>query len=417
MTELLNRLFEVPGEEEWFLFGIVLFGLVGFVGASELVRRVFQWSPEFNRKLVHVCVGILIFFAPSLFTSAVPVMLLAMIFIVVNLLAIRFGGEGGVVLAAASVASVRGTAWEGLSSPRLDNLSIPLLSVAFVLSSCHLPGQGDIQRFVVGAILALVIAAAGWKTRALAPSGAVATFVLAVLLFGTGGWKWTVPILTFFVLSSVLSRLGKQRKQEAESMFEKGTTRDYGQVFANGGIAGIIALANYMFPSVDLYPAFLGSIAAVTADTWGTEIGLASKRRPWLVTSWKRVEPGTNGGVTMPGLLGGLAGSIVIAASALAWVDHGWMLVPILIAGIGGSFVDSLAGATVQAEYRCPVCGKPTEKRVHCNSQPTHQRRGVEWITNDVVNWVCAAAGALIALGLMRFFDVFERTRSLLFLN
>jgi uncharacterized protein (TIGR00297 family) len=505
MTELFTSLWDAPTATEWVSFGIVLTGLASFVGASELVRSALRGSPEFTRKLVHVCVGVLIVFAPAIFTSAVPAMLLAVIFIIINLLAIRFGflrgmhnterssygtvyyplaflilvilfwhrapmilslsilvlalgdaaaaivgqairnpavyvlsGDkkslqgsavmltvsflvlvfgipiafdqgGGVVVAAAGVAAVTGTAWEGLSSRGLDNLTIPL-SVAFVLSVYLIPGLADSGRFTVGAVLALVIGAVGWKMRALAPSGAVATFLLALLLFGIGGWKWTVPILTFFVLSSILSYIGKQSKQEAEGMFEKGSIRDYGQVFANGGIAGIIALANFIFPSVNMYPAFLGSIAAVTADTWGTEIGLASKRTPLLVTTWRPVEAGTNGGVTMSGLFAGLVGSSVIALSALAWIDSLWLLVPVVIAGVGGSFVDSLAGATVQAGYRCPVCGKSTEKRVHCNNQPTHHRYGVEWITNDVVNWGCAAAGALFAQSLLWFFDVFELT-------
>ena len=505
MTELFHGLWEAPTATEWVSFGIVLAGLASFIGAGEAVRSALRWSPEFTRKLVHICVGVLIFFAPAIFTSAVPAMLLAVVFIIINLLAIRFGflkgmhnterssygtvyyplaflilvilfwhrapmilslsilvlalgdaaaaivGEairnpaiyelsgdrkslqgsavmlvvsflvlfsgipiafhqgGGVAIAAAGVAAVTATAWEGLSSRGLDNLTIPL-SVAFVLSAYFIPGLAESGRFTVGAVLALVIAAGAWKMRVLAPSGAVATFLLALLLFGTGGWKWTVPILTFFVLSSFLSRLGKQRKKAHEEMFEKGSIRDYGQVFANGGIAGIIALTNFIFPSVNTYPIFLGSIAAVTADTWGTEIGLASKRMPLLVTTWRPVEAGTNGGVTMSGLFAGLAGSSVIAVSALLWVDSIWLLAPVVIAGVGGSFLDSLAGATVQAGYRCPVCGKSTEKRVHCNIQPTHHRQGFEWITNDVVNWGCAAAGALFAMSLLRFLDVFELT-------
>ncbi|HLA69137.1 MAG TPA: DUF92 domain-containing protein [Bacteroidota bacterium] len=509
MTELFYRLWDAPTATEWYSFGFVLAGLASFIGAGELVRHVFRWPPEFTRKLVHISVGILIFFAPGIFTSAVPAMLLSVVFIIVNLLAIRFGflkgmhdtnrpsygtvyyplaflilvivfwhrapmilslsilvmalgdaaaaivGEtikspavyylsadrkslqgsavmllvsflvlffgipeyfhhsdvdGTLVFAAAGVAAMTGTAWEGLSSRGLDNLTIPL-SVAFVLSSYLIPGQAEIERFTMGAILALLLAGGAWKMGVLAPSGAVATFLLALLLFGTGGWKWTVPILTFFVLSSILSRVGKKRKQAVEGRFEKDSVRDYGQVFANGGIAGVLALLNFLFPSFDLYPVYLGSIAAVTADTWGTEIGLASKGTARLVTTWKPVEPGTNGGITAPGLLAGFVGSVVIVVSAFPWIDDAQILLPIVIlAGVGGSLVDSVAGATVQAEYRCPVCGKATEKRAHCNNQPTHHRRGVEWITNDVVNWVCGTAGALFALTLLQFSNVFEST-------
>jgi uncharacterized protein (TIGR00297 family) len=319
-------------------------------------------------------------------------------------------GDSAVVLAAAGVAAITGTAWEGLSSRGLDNLTIPL-SVAFVLSSYLIPGLADSQLFTAGAILAIVIAVGAWKMRALAPSGAVATFLLALALYGTGGWKWTIPIFTFFILSSILSRVGKQRKESVEGMFEKDSIRDYGQVFANGGVAGILALLNFVLPSFDLYPFYLGSIAAVTADTWGTEIGLSSKRAPILVTTWKQVEPGTNGGITMPGLLAGFAGSAVIGISASPWMGNAGTLIPVIIlAGVGGGIVDSLFGATVQGEYRCPVCGKTTERRSHCNNQPTHHQKGIERITNDVVNWTCAVAGAFFVLCLLGLSDVLGLT-------
>ncbi len=503
---MLNRLLAAPSGPEWLSFVLILAGLGGLIGIGELVRKLFRWSPEFTRKLVHVSVGILIFFTPDIFSAALPAILLAFIFITVNFLAIRLGllkgmhgvnrptygtvyyplaflilvivfwyrspaiislsilvlalgdaaaaivgetsrdpkvyflttdkkslwgsaamfvvsfltlylgiseysgyiDDGYVALTASIAAAATATAWEALSSRGLDNLSIPL-SVAFVLSCYLIPGMADAARFLTGVILALLIAVAAWKLRALAPSGAVATFLLASILFGTGGWKWTVPILTFFVLSSLLSQMGK-RKKPYEGMFEKSSVRDHGQVFANGGIAGTIAMLNLAFPASDLYPLYLGSIAAVTADTWGTEIGLGSARAPLLVTTWKRVDPGTNGGVTARGVLAGAAGSAAVALSALPWLDQVGLAALVIIAGIGGSLLDSVLGATVQAGYRCSACGKITEKRMHCNSQPTHHQTGVVWITNDVVNWACAISGAGFTLVFGGIFNVLGRT-------
>ena len=47
-------------------------------------------------------------------------------------------------------------------------------------------------------------------------------------------------ILTFFILSSLLSRLGRSAKARYDLIFEKGSRRDHAQVLANGGIAGAL---------------------------------------------------------------------------------------------------------------------------------------------------------------------------------
>jgi uncharacterized membrane protein len=79
-----------------------------------------------------------------------------------------------------------------------------------------------------------------------------------------------------------------------------------------------------------------------------------------------------------------------------AGVALSWMFIAgIVAAGTCASFVDSLLGATIQAQYRCRMCGKMTERRKHCGCD-TELMRGSERMNNDAVNWSCAAAGALI---------------------
>jgi uncharacterized membrane protein len=68
-----------------------------------------------------------------------------------------------------------------------------------------------------------------------------------------------------------------------------------------------------------------------------------------------------------------------------------------MLAGVGGALVDSLLGATVQAVYLCPRCDVLTEAAVHptCGTRSVHQR-GLKWMTNDAVNLLATAAGAII---------------------
>lgn len=293
--------------------------------------------------------------------------------------------------------SLIATAWQALSSRALDNLTIPL-SIAFVLYYFLVPSaMQNAPGFVRGVGLGLAIAVAAYYVHFLTANGAVATFLLASFVFGIGGWKWAVPILAFFVLSSILSKIRKQKRKEFELVFEKAERRDYGQVAANGGVAGGIVLLQYLFQSVNFYPAYLGAIAAVTADTWSTEIGTYFNRKTVSITSFKEVEPGTNGGVSFAGLLGGFLGSVMIALSAMPWAGNGMVLTLVTVSGSLGSVVDSIVGATIQARYTCSICGKITERKVHCG-ETARLIGGFRSINNDAVNWVCALSGALIVL-------------------
>jgi uncharacterized membrane protein len=149
----------------------------------------------------------------------------------------------------------------------------------------------------------------------------------------------------------------------------------------------------------------------VTADTWGTEVGVLSKRRTYLVTTWRPVSPGVNGGVSFAGLLGAFLGAALIALVGLFWHPDPLLAAVVAAAGFLGGVADSMLGATLQASYRCPVCGKVTEKREHCHRGPSEGLqpaapelvRGLRWMGNDAVNWLCAGTGAFV-MALLRWF-------------
>ena len=181
-------------------------------------------------------------------------------------------------------------------------------------------------------------------------------------------------------------------------MFEKSDTRDAGQVAANGGVAGIVMLCWYIFPENNVwYLLYLASLAAVAADTWGTEIGLLAHGSPRSIISLRKVETGTSGGVSAFGLLGGALGASFLALSGIFWFSGGavgFTFIIIVFSGMLGALVDSFLGATVQAQYRCSVCGKITERTSHCGV-PSVLFRGIRWFDNDIVNWACALAGGV----------------------
>jgi len=316
----------------------------------------------------------------------------------------------GHLLWISAIVAIIATACESISYKGSDNLTVPL-GAAFALHYMVSHATAQNLVFTIGIGLALLVATVSYYFHFLSGSGAVSTFLLGAVVFGTGKWEFSLPILLFFILSSLLSKMGKKWKQKFSDTFQKGGRRDIGQVLANGGVAGIIVLLWNYFPGDIWYFAFIGSIAAVTADTWATEIGVFSKIIPRNILTFKPVPPGTSGGVTLLGLAGALFGSsIIVLIGSLVTTRYSnfsqvtTFLTVVIGAGLVGSIVDSVIGATVQAQYRCLICGKITEKRSHCQAVETKLVSGFKFIDNDVVNSICALSGGLISWIAYKFF-------------
>ena len=254
-------------------------------------------------------------------------------------------------------------------------------------------------QFGVGLVLGVVIAAVAWKAGSLSPSGAVAAALSGGLIFGLGGLDWAVLLLVFFISSSLLSRAFGRRKASLNEKFSKGHRRDWGQVLANGGLgAALVVLATFSQGYWLWWAAYIGAMAAVNADTWATELGVLSPTAPRLVTSGAVVERGTSGGITILGSFASLAGAVLIGLSAALVRPEtgvGLAFAAAMGGGMLGSLVDSLLGATLQAIYFCPACQKETERHpTHTCGTATTQVRGLSWLNNDWVNFLCALSGA-----------------------
>ncbi|MFB0536707.1 MAG: DUF92 domain-containing protein [Anaerolineae bacterium] len=261
-----------------------------------------------------------------------------------------------------------------------------------------------------GFVLSTLIAWVGYNKRSLSRSGVAGATILGTLIFGLGGWIWGLLLITFFVSSSLLSRYKEAEKEDLAEKFAKGHQRDLGQALANGGWGAVLAVLYSLRPDPLLFTAFVGTMAAVNADTWGTEVGVLSPTPPRLVTNGQPVPVGTSGGVTALGTLAALAGGLLIGLVAFVlrlgnslwqtgqwtWADL-WLLLLASLGGLAGCFFDSLLGATVQGIYYCEGCQKETESQVHRCGRETRLRRGWRWLDNDAVNFISSAVGGGIA--------------------
>ncbi len=254
-----------------------------------------------------------------------------------------------------------------------------------------------IEQLLIGILFAVVTSVSSYLARFLTFGGSLAQCLLGIILLGIGGWQWTIPMLVFFTFSSLLSRFGKEQKTVASLYSEKSSRRDAWQVAANGGVAGIITLMWFFTRNDTLYSAYLGAVAAATADTWGTEVGTLARGNPVLITTFKKVEKGKSGGISLLGLVAGALGAYVIWLSSTAWLkdlDSTKALLAVLIGGASASVFDSLMGATLQSQYRCDICNRATESPFHCGKSGV-LISGYPFVRNDLVNLLCTGFGAL----------------------
>ncbi|RPI68237.1 MAG: DUF92 domain-containing protein, partial [Ignavibacteriales bacterium] len=216
---------------------------------------------------------------------------------------------------------------------------------------------------LTGIIFSSIISLISYKFKLLTRSGIIAAFILALIIYTFGTWQWTLPIVTFFILSSILSKVRKKRNAEVEKYFEKQEQRDYLQVLANGGLGGILVLLNYFYPFELFYIIYVSIVASVCADTWSTEIGTLFKTKTIDILSLKEINPGISGGISFPGILASVAGAFVIAATSSPWLGSNFQtnLLIITLAGFIGSIADSMFGSSIQTRYKCVVCKNITE--------------------------------------------------------
>ena len=250
--------------------------------------------------------------------------------------------------------------------------------------------------------------------------------------FGIAYWMinpiFFAMLFAFFISSSILTAYRKKDKKAVQDKFEKGGERDTSQVLANGLAGFIFAIghllifvlgdsttANIILSNAFIF-AFVAAIGTTNADTWGTEIGILSQDQPfWILNLRKKVERGTSGGVSPKGTGAAFIGALIVAAIGLLieilWknpipASSTWQIYVFFtvtaVTGFIGALIDSFLGATIQGFFKCAVCGKGTEKKIHCKEH-TILQRGKEWFRNDHVNFWASFGAGILTFGLSCF--------------
>ena len=276
-----------------------------------------------------------------------------------NILYIIFALSWAVIL---ETASMRGS----------DNFSIPAGLALFFLLTYHY----ELDYLYLSAILFALAPACFllFKFSILTRRGSFVAFLLGFYFAGVIGWTWLMPVLLFFLSSAAFTKL----QHAIKDVGNKPKARNAWQVIANI-IWAISSSALFLFTRNEIFILFfIAFVAAVTADTWASEIGPLLNKRCFSLSKMRTVPAGTNGGISFFGSLTALAGATVISSLSY-YVFFGswcWDIIAILsVSAFIACFADSLLGTFVE------------DKMLQMNY--FKKRKTLESITpNDLVNMI-----------------------------
>jgi uncharacterized protein (TIGR00297 family) len=199
------------------------------------------------------------------------------------------------------------------------------------------------------AALTLVFAFLGRTVRGVTTGGAVAGGAVCFALLWGAGFAGFAGLLTVFVLTWIATRFGYKHKQRLGTA-EARAGRNTLQVLANLGCSAVCAiLYSTLWPDPRLLIAMAAALAEAAADTVSSEMGQALGGAPRLITTWRKVEAGTDGAVTLAGTMDGATAAIAVALVFPLSRIFSWRSFAVCaLAGITGMIFDSLLGATLE---------------------------------------------------------------------
>ena len=204
---------------------------------------------------------------------------------------------------------------------------------------------------ILTVILATVMAVESYKLNCLTKSGAVASFIVGTCVGVFGSFN-AFFLLTAFTIAGFIATLRDFDRKKAMGLQEGELgERTAANVFGVGLPPCLVVLINFIHP-LDPYLfdiLFISTITVAGADTIASEMGVKAKKT-YMITTFKEVSAGVNGGVSVRGTLVSTIVALLIAM--LGWfVLTGTLDVLLLIpfaAGVVGNILDSVFGAVLE---------------------------------------------------------------------
>jgi uncharacterized protein (TIGR00297 family) len=210
-----------------------------------------------------------------------------------------------------------------------------------------------------GIVFTVALAVGAVAARALTPVAGVVAAAFGIVIVVLVGFPF-LALLILFVVGSVLAtrfRIQEKRSKNVQegTAGERGISNVVAHIVIPTGLAIAGGWAPPLIPPAALAVLFACALSFGAADTFASELGVLAGTARSILT-FRRVAPGTNGGVSAVGEAWGFIGAAITAivglalfrlfsAATPAW---GIFLVTVVVAGFVGCQIDSVLGETLE---------------------------------------------------------------------
>jgi uncharacterized protein (TIGR00297 family) len=206
----------------------------------------------------------------------------------------------------------------------------------------------SIYYIIASSAILIILFILALKFRIFDLKGAIAALIVGVFILALGSLYWLILMLIFAITAQMATKF--RIKEKTQKKLQEG---EHGERHASNVIYAAligIAIAAMNATKIGGFPYFLifaVSFASVNADTFASEIGVFDNN-VYMITGFKKITPGINGGISLLGEAAALLGSFIIGISYIALDFHGFSIVPLIaitLLGFVGCQIDSILGA------------------------------------------------------------------------
>ena len=186
--------------------------------------------------------------------------------------------------------------------------------------------------------------------------GWISAGVLGSILWGCLSWQGWSSVVIYLFLGSLVTKIGYKFKNEKGIAEKRGGKRGPENVWGSAATGLFFAImVKLNFTNLVFYKiGFAASFAAKLADTFGSEIGKRFGRNTYLITSFRKVERGTEGGISLEGTAASALGAIFMSLIMfiLNIISTKYQFLIVAISGFLATISESFIGAKFQDKYK-----------------------------------------------------------------
>ena len=212
--------------------------------------------------------------------------------------------------------------------------------------------NGFVSGFCINFILIYLFCRVPLMTK----TGWISAGVLGSILWGCLSWQGWLSVVFYLLFGSLVTKIGYKFKRQKGIAEKRGGRRGPENVLGSAATGLFFAVmvklnfANLLFYQIG----FAASFAAKLADTFGSEIGKRFGENTYLITSFRKVDRGTEGGVSLEGTIASALGAIVMSSTmlTLSIITTNHQFVIVSISGFLATISESIIGAKFQEKYK-----------------------------------------------------------------